>query len=161
MLPDVNKLARLYFEACRSYLSEGSDKVHIFVRCGKAFLEKHPFLANYLTVMDGVTFIILNVSHQAARDLEYGDYSFTFNARFKGVPYNIEVCFGDVIGMGHPGQEYLYDFATIPLAGITGTGSIALRPLTADALLEFERERAEVLAQVEKAKRRPKLVAVK
>jgi stringent starvation protein B len=160
MLPDVNQLARFYFDACRNYLSLRSDKVHIFVRADKLFKERYPFLTGMLSVINGVEFIILNVGADACRDLAYHDYSFSFSARFKGVAHTLEIHYGDVIGMGEPGAQYMYDFATIPLASVDG-GNIALRPLGATQLMEFEQERKQVMDDAAKLKNRPKLVAVK
>ncbi len=159
-MTDLNKLVRLYFDACRAYVAERSAKVHIFVRITDRFIENHPFLKNTVTTIDGVAFVILNIGYDAARELTHHEHGFTFMAAFKGEQYQLNICYGDVIGMGEPGQEYLYDFATIPITGITG-GGMALRPLTHDQLFAAEQERQEVEAAAKKLKKRPTLVAVK
>ncbi len=159
-MTDLNNLVRLYFDACRTYVASRSDKVHIFVRVTDHFIEKHPVLKNVITTIDGMAFVILNIGYDAARDLEHHEHGFSFMAAFKGEKHRLDICYGDVIGMGEPGQEFLYDFATIPITGITG-GGMALRPMTHDQLFAAEQERQEVEAAADKLKKRPKLVAVK
>lgn len=156
MIQHINKLVEGFYTACQAFVLTHHDTVHLMVRASTTMLKDNPVLAQYVAEAAGNQFVVLNVAPRSIRNFAFTATGIEFDSRFKGVDHRLTIQFGDMIGMSNPGNEMLFDFASVLVSSVDGTGMI-LRPVGSNDLASVDAE-AEAVKKAEAKKARFQVV---